>query len=253
MMRKIYGSAKSVMIWLGNATYQIDLTMCRISSGLPLWASGTVPGEKWTPAQAQGALQLCERSYWRRMWIIQETVLAKEAYVHCGSETVEWSKFVQMFEDVPHQGLQETLRASSGIHKAGERQTPCLTEVLGSPAQAIVQMKSLLESNPRPLRDLIRWCARQEATKPQDKVYALLGIAIDGDDIVVDYDKSLEDLQLELDPHGIAFDDWWQALSDPDRRVDIVDIFDLFTESLSCKPTEALVHQLMECLQLSLE
>ena len=114
-------------------------------------------------------------------------------------------------------------------------------------------MKSLLESKSRPLRNLIRWCARQEATKPQDKVYALLGVASDGDDVVVDYDKSLEDLQLELDPHGVAFDEWWQALPDPDRQVDTVDIFDLCTESLSCKPTEALVDQLMKCLQLSLE
>ena len=68
-------------------------------------------------------------------------------------------------------------------------------------------MKSLLESNPRPLRDLIRWC--------QDKIYALLGIASDGDDIV--------------------------------------DIFDLFTGSLGGKPTEAWVLQLLKCLQLPLE
>ena len=114
-------------------------------------------------------------------------------------------------------------------------------------------MKSLLESKSRPLRNLIRWCAGQEATKPQDKVYALLGITSDGDDIVVDYDKSLEDLQLELYPHGIAFDDWWQALPDPDHRVDIVNIFDLFAGYSGGKPTEAWVHQLLKCLQLSLE
>ena len=35
---------------------------------------------------------LMNRSYWQRLWIVQELILAKEIVLYCGTLTIEWTK-----------------------------------------------------------------------------------------------------------------------------------------------------------------
>jgi hypothetical protein len=37
----------------------------------------------WTDEQSEGVLELFHRNYWKRVWIIQEFLLAKRATIYC--------------------------------------------------------------------------------------------------------------------------------------------------------------------------
>ncbi|KAI4945202.1 hypothetical protein J4E91_008180 [Alternaria rosae] len=79
MMREIYTQAYSVWIWLGEADHSksSDVAM-RYLSKRAAWSSKDVDLRRfWTARKAKAVLELCERGYWRRIWIVQEVLLAK--------------------------------------------------------------------------------------------------------------------------------------------------------------------------------
>jgi hypothetical protein len=41
----------------------------------------------------EAVYQLCTRDYWKRLWIIQEVVLAPQIQIYCGEETFPWDIF----------------------------------------------------------------------------------------------------------------------------------------------------------------
>lgn len=111
-MSTIYQNASCVIVWLGNGSEDSDLAMrklaylgrqviltkdnwliCPPGSEEPYWCESSchVPysEETWT---AIG--KLLERSWFSRIWIIQEIQLAAHgAVVQCGREKMSWSHF----------------------------------------------------------------------------------------------------------------------------------------------------------------
>ncbi|ORY18343.1 heterokaryon incompatibility protein-domain-containing protein [Clohesyomyces aquaticus] len=188
MMRDIYSGAESVLIWLGEPDETSDLAMRTLAKRKP-FTKGDIR-KIWNAAQGWSVLKLCERQYWRRMWIIQEVILAKEAVIHCGSKEIEWCKFWQTFQDL--QTISEHGRA---IHN------PSVQAILDSPAVDIVKMRASWEEGHIPLSVLLQTCGHHESTDIRDKVYALLGIANDGFDVEIDYQKSAKEILLDVFSH----------------------------------------------------
>jgi hypothetical protein len=145
------------------------------------------PDRFWNKRQAKGVLALCERNYWRRIWIVQEIMLAKEATIYCGSKDVKWQKF------------EELVSKLQAIFERGrEKHTLCVSSTLASPAIVIAKAKSEWDGNPQPLTRLLQLYHDHEATDIRDKIYALHGLAKDSLDIIVDYQKSTKDLLVEV-------------------------------------------------------
>jgi hypothetical protein len=187
MMRVIYSSAHLVVVWLGKADDGSDNAMHKMKNWKPFGIGKSDFNKIWKPKEARNIQALCERKYWQRMWIIQEVTLAREAAVHCGSYTLSWQKLVQMCKDL------QTI-ADHGR----ERHTTCAHAILTSPAMVIVRTKAELGEAPRPLRLLLQTYGDHESTNIRDKVYALVGIAEEASDIVVDYNKSAKDVFLDV-------------------------------------------------------
>jgi hypothetical protein len=127
MMGEIYNRAQSVLIWLGARESRIKSSLTAINElfkeqGLDFATVlvcglvrhdelGNVVGRvsaegvlenACKAGQAQRAvvvdlcstiLEICERSYWSRTWIIQEVALARDKTVYCGSSEMPWSIF----------------------------------------------------------------------------------------------------------------------------------------------------------------
>ncbi|KAF8856876.1 HET-domain-containing protein, partial [Acephala macrosclerotiorum] len=74
LMGQIYSMAKSVAVWLGEAQDDSDLAMDFVETkGLaPLKAKSGRFQPIWNWSQGKALLQLCERSYWSRVWVVQE-------------------------------------------------------------------------------------------------------------------------------------------------------------------------------------
>jgi hypothetical protein len=205
-MGSIYSKAKQVIIWLGEATYDTDYVMYHTQQlekgGIKLWS---VVAHDLRDAQrdllVEGLKSLLHRSWFKRVWIIQETGNAQTASIVCGSKSVSASIFALM---------------------------PSLLRITPDP-----HCQSILDIMPGSVRNrswwaekrdlhtmLIKFC-KSEATEPRDQIYALLGISSDTRDtdlLKADYTKDLRDVVFDttsfllkfnkLDPPICRFFDW---------------------------------------------
>lgn len=104
-MRTIYKSARTVVIWLGESKDDSDLAMRLIKTLARSCEDGSVLslGRKlrndanYLGTGAWRALgQLMNRSYWSRVWILQEIAMGNtESPLLCGQESVTWNEIYQ--------------------------------------------------------------------------------------------------------------------------------------------------------------
>ncbi|KAF2032829.1 HET-domain-containing protein, partial [Setomelanomma holmii] len=76
LMKQIYVKASRVCIWLGveaeNSSLAMDYLCAKGAQKLRRKGFGYHPF--WTKEEGKALAELCERPYWRRMWIVQEVV-----------------------------------------------------------------------------------------------------------------------------------------------------------------------------------
>lgn len=145
---------------------------------------------------------LFQRAYWRRMWIVQEVLLAEKLLILCGDQVCDRSAIVSIVSEFQFLG-QILGQNSLPIDKSPRNQTPVLQlkqlqgQVLSSRAYAILTEGT--DSNRLQQRgagwelsELIQRWHQQECADPRDRVYGLLGLA--RGEIRADYDKTLEDI-----------------------------------------------------------
>ncbi|POS70143.1 hypothetical protein DHEL01_v211464 [Diaporthe helianthi] len=112
IMSRIYENASRVVVWLGNGSEDSDLAMCQLAY---LGRQVTLTKDNWlmSPPGAEephwcesacsvpysegtwsAIARLLERSWFSRIWIIQEIQLAAiGAIIQCGREQMLWSCF----------------------------------------------------------------------------------------------------------------------------------------------------------------
>jgi hypothetical protein len=92
-MSNIYSCAEQVLVWLGPDTVFSDQAMRFLADV----ADGTIPsigcdkpvfGDCWKAVE-----QFCESEYWKRLWIIQEVVLARKVLVMWGAAVIPFTDF----------------------------------------------------------------------------------------------------------------------------------------------------------------
>ena len=101
MRREIYEKAIVVRVWLGPRTLESDIAMDLVD-GAAKTISETIRSdlafEDWYSAhsgivaflydrQWEAFFSLCARSYWKRMWIVQELVVNLTAKMFCGTQS----------------------------------------------------------------------------------------------------------------------------------------------------------------------
>lgn len=195
-MRLIYQNAQRVIIWLGPSNSDIDclfdwiavldqqvLTIPRphtISTweNQWLWIIWHLRG-KYPPVEIREALiDLLQREWFLRVWVLQEAALAKSAMITCGWNEVNSRAFVV---------VPSLLNV-----KCGEFQQSRLDILPG-----LLRAKSWWgESSSKSLITLIQKFGKSEASDPRDIIYALLGLSGDthsSDFLRPDYQISLEE------------------------------------------------------------
>jgi hypothetical protein len=124
--------------------------------------------------------------YWKRLWIVQEVVLARDLRIQCGESSIEWfvmGKFLAC------------LKYTCDSDYRGPRYIPALRY---TPAAKLGYFRS--ETKQSWLRDLIlskslATFRNAKCSDPRDKIYGLLGLSNDrNDSIYPDYNRSLLEL-----------------------------------------------------------
>ena len=94
-MSGIYRNATCVLIWLGNSDGDSDYTLELFNSTYV----GSVESDLLDTRGARALLALFQRSYWRRLWIIQEVICARNLEIYCGTLCVS-REFLKDFADI---------------------------------------------------------------------------------------------------------------------------------------------------------
>lgn len=112
MMRDIYRRAHRVFCWLGEGDIDTDwviplLRDASFGSHVKTTARGTdaVPAASIVRATAVTIQDICMRSWWARLWVVQEVMLATQDPIFiAGGESILWSEYLgnymSVFEDL---------------------------------------------------------------------------------------------------------------------------------------------------------
>ena len=110
MMGKIYEQAKTVLVWLGPAADNSDFVfdVCNSEGQFNFEDIAQSDEEnRLYPADYYPSLNTVEaarsldavflRTYWNRLWIIQEMYVAREVELLCGTRTTTWETFNRLW------------------------------------------------------------------------------------------------------------------------------------------------------------
>tara|TARA_R110002060_G_scaffold46485_3_gene57652 strand:+ start:599 stop:1645 length:1047 start_codon:yes stop_codon:yes gene_type:complete len=189
-MGEIFKNAHCVFAWLGsereNSNFAMDWMADRSPSRIPL-----------DPTTTEAMDAICHRSFWQRVWIIQELFLARSCVVLCGDRSISRDNFESSLGDLNATRSQQDLVKNPVVQHMLRRNTGT--------------------TKYNTLRTWLGACIRGgfECSKEHDRIYGLLGVAGDckGGKIEAKYDKPLRDVYLE----ALAVTSPWKPNWDEER------------------------------------
>ncbi|KAH7370058.1 heterokaryon incompatibility protein-domain-containing protein [Rhexocercosporidium sp. MPI-PUGE-AT-0058] len=192
-MRDIYGNATLVLIWIGRYHEEVDALALRDVEtwGIHALVEGSreqtmkifefmanvfkLSSEDENEMQVLIASatkqdwahleRLLRRPWFERLWVVQEVYLARKTLLICGRVECEWNEFSHACQFIGLSKLASFTASSSVVNSA-----------------MIVLLRNLTHF---------------ACTDPRDRLYALLGICCDGEDLNVDYSKSVQEVYAD--------------------------------------------------------
>ncbi|TGO43686.1 hypothetical protein BCON_1082g00010 [Botryotinia convoluta] len=187
IMQTIYKRARRVILWLGPAQDDSDLAI----EILKIMESTRVGERQISESQDRNRkdwraalLALCQRSYWHRVWMMQEICLGREYLVCCGSKSISGNTF------------DEALKKLARSRDHGDAWNDTVRETLA--VRHITMFRYWAQRGQLfRLGQCMDICLDSFiATEPRDFVYGIRGLVSDcgNDELVPDYQKSLKDV-----------------------------------------------------------
>jgi hypothetical protein len=136
-----------------------------------------------------------ERSFWHRIWIVQEIQLAKRVSFHSGAKSI--SDLAVM-----HARMYLDMRYPDQLHDPVHLHADLVKLIKESLAFVLLMRRKegRINRSKSTLKDWLYMCKNSLCTDPRDKVYGLLGLATDCqcDELAVDYSKSLHEVYMDV-------------------------------------------------------
>ncbi|KAE9375181.1 HET-domain-containing protein, partial [Stipitochalara longipes BDJ] len=211
MMGNIYSFASSVRVWLGEKGDHSKEAILLLHEIWESFEEVSRPGKE-TQEKAQALRKklaertaepatptLVERTYWSRIWIVQEYLLAGETVIQCGWDYIDGKRFD---EAVSIAGELFDRRKADDPKPVPEIQK-CLERIVKSPGIKIPRSRN--SDHKRLLLELMETCKSSKSCDPHDRIYAILGLASDvpPEAILVDYERSIFKVKMDVA--------WWYS------------------------------------------
>jgi hypothetical protein len=209
LMKYIYRYAKCVIIWLGPSDGFTDKALALVDRAAELLRQETgqhVPvaediraeridvernrrrgfppvdrAAEWEPL-----VSLFSRPWFSRVWVFQESRMASAAVVRIGAYERDWADFCAASSFFAYKSYSVV----KGLARV-------LVRVVALCASSRVGSREA-EIQPTPLMDLLESTLRFQATEPRDRVFALLGMAVEEQEFQVNYEKSVKDIYTDV-------------------------------------------------------
>jgi len=208
LMSQIFTNAEIVVAWLGCEADDSDLIMDYLA-GAPIELDTDDPLldsldlalgiRNYRPTRASIVIgqrshtipyndilrksfrKIYGRSYWQRMWVLQEFGLANDVVVCCGKKMVPWNAFLLLEDDF----ASTEDRGQDALRSPATTLLQYRKDRVGMPQRRFTEIYNLIS--------LVLLFGDRLCSDPKDKIYALLSMAVDcqHDEIIVDYSKSL--------------------------------------------------------------
>ncbi|RSL72543.1 hypothetical protein CEP53_001005 [Fusarium sp. AF-6] len=193
-MAKIYAKASRVIVWLeempagghGDASLDGDLALEEIRRAAA--GSGSVQSST-SGTSHEAVLHLLQRSWFRRIWVLQEVAAARHVLIMCHSTEIEGHAFCS---GLKHLDFSEAPAVQSRIKSA----VYLIKDAVFRP-KAVASSSDRFSLGIASLGQPVDMYHNREATDRRDKVYALLGMSSDDHiraDLMPDYRASWKDL-----------------------------------------------------------
>ncbi|KAG0649375.1 Heterokaryon incompatibility protein [Hyphodiscus hymeniophilus] len=209
LMGEIYSNAESTRVWLGladpntNLAIQFTKTLFSILPELKIGEPERL-NHYYTIypdgcPEWQALAHLLNRPWFTRTWVIQEVALATYADIVCGDAVLTWDVLETVMvglNDLGFDGLVYTTTATDSTEPVLMKGAPGHDALLG-----LAFLRTLVKAGkPRPILRVMATFQDSLTTEPNDKIYAVLGLATDVDYPVFypDYTKSPEALFKDI-------------------------------------------------------
>ncbi|KAH9484582.1 Heterokaryon incompatibility protein 6, OR allele [Psilocybe cubensis] len=201
LMRKIYSQAKTTIVWLGPAADESEKAFQFIASTDNLKVDD--PDLRiediqppWGPLQA-----LFARSWWSRVWVIQEVLLSKNIIAKCGQHEIPFETFSRLaFKEHLLRRRMRNDPTFEDKYKTSSRWTfiPPTIPFYRLLANWPFTRKELQAEKGMGIWEAIIATLSFSSTMPRDKVYGILGLCTSSDReaIKVDYTQRKTDGQV---------------------------------------------------------
>ncbi|ODH50421.1 hypothetical protein GX48_03382 [Paracoccidioides brasiliensis] len=186
MMFRIFDTAESVCVWLGEeadgSARAMEFIRCRLKpDNFDKLVEDQSLSEEWVALCA-----LIRRPWFSRRWIIQEIALAKKATVFCGGSNVDWEEFADAVSLLVHS--KENVRRLLRKSKDYSDHPDYLGDVSESAAARLIDAsdnmfrkseKGQILERLLSLEELMSSLSAFEASDARDVLYAILWLARD--------------------------------------------------------------------------
>lgn len=204
LMANIYSEAELVAVWLGPQTKDsdsafslIDLLVNNADSATAF--SALTSSKIWRP-NFTALVQLFEREYWSRLWVVQEILNARAIDVFCGNKIIPWSKLTRIAATLESHA-EELARSFPVGSMRGNSQRTSYANVLCRQGPASIEvLKPLRSIEVGALLEVLHACRSKLASDPKDKVFGVYGIMTDEIryHFNPDYGKSLREIYTDV-------------------------------------------------------
>ncbi|OJD36684.1 ankyrin and het domain-containing protein [Diplodia corticola] len=239
-MDQIYRRASRVVVWLGPSTPDSDAAIAALETvysiaetsrtkhwvrSWPLFQFQEAPRPETSAHRIQAALDevlgllradgcraldavaaLFTRDWFRRVWVLQEVALAKDAVLLCGDASIHWQRFYTAFWMLC--GLRDYLNAAVVSPRVVTTANMATAAFLDAKLQNVgsAAFSWVLAGSETPLRQFLYFLganadnSRLLASDHRDYYFALVGLASDAQQLKVrvNYEKSWRDVRVHL-------------------------------------------------------
>lgn len=182
LMKDIYTQAAKVLAWLGvsddeNAEFAA-INFIRNTNYIEYQLSTDLQSRLPSIEAQQGYLIICSRPYWKRIWIVQEILLARLVEIRIGSQSFRMDRFVDGTHMVKHFGMQIMLSPSDPVYQTYQS---FFIVFFQTAAKRLIDMRIRIDlrnhiSEPVTLWSLLEVCKQQECSDVRDMVFGLLSL-----------------------------------------------------------------------------
>ncbi|KAI1818615.1 hypothetical protein GGS20DRAFT_195870 [Poronia punctata] len=143
-----------------------------LASGIPVDKIWHLRHVGFSNGIVRGLSAIMEKTWWRRMWVVQETIMAREAVVYYGNMCTPWRLFASAAVEYDTSRVKQELDSMLSLLKSGQ--------TLMQFSRIVMEIESTRlswrKSEPMMPLTLLRKFRSRETSDARDKVFAVLGI-----------------------------------------------------------------------------